>query len=105
MRQRFAEVNRAIEQERSVWGPALLCKTSGCGRVVEPGSDMCVDCVAMDRELDHYFSESQKMKRLTIATRLQNVAWLLAFMALAGALAYELWPYIWAIFELWFGGQ
>lgn len=104
MRRGLAEMNRAMQQERPMWGPAVICSVRGCGRVALEGTDgMCPDCAAMEHELNEYFDEKQAAKRRAIAARLRNTAWLLAFMAAMGWLLYEIWPYLWAIYELWFG--
>ena len=88
---------------RGSYGLAVICNVPGCGRTIWGGRDgMCVECAGMDQQYQDEWYSAQAEKRRQIATRLQNAAWLLAFVFAMSWLGYEIWPYVWMIWQLWF---
>ncbi|MDE2104123.1 MAG: hypothetical protein KGL39_43195 [Patescibacteria group bacterium] len=85
-------------------GLAAICSVRGCGHVAEI-EGMCFGCHAEYHALQQHW---RKRNEPTRAARLKhhveiakNIFWIVLFMILVGLLAWSLFPYFYATWQLW----
>ena len=82
-----------------------ICSVEDCfGTTYD--DDVCPRCREEIDALDAMARERRERFRAGARVpgeRLRNIAWFVLFVALMNAIGYYVWPYIWLIFQLWFG--
>jgi len=93
-----------------------ICIQHGCNACTFD-DELCPSCRSEVEWLDEVWGREQadraraRQERNTnyselakkYAERVRNFAWFVLFVAMMSAIGYYVWPWVWAVFELWFG--
>jgi hypothetical protein len=91
---------------------SAICSVDKCCRIAFDDEEVCSQCreeidllETMARAKKEPPGDLEYVARVRKhAERVGNIAWFVLFLALMSAIGYYIWPWVLALFELWFGG-